>query len=496
MITRTMRKFFAITLFIIWVAHLCALSPSFAAVRAEKNTYYIDDAEGSAPIRNGNKKQARQEAQRAAYKDAIDKAMNIFAGEVNADMRNRVFAKSQSMVKNFRITNEIESGDTLYITGSCTIGERAFDGVLGPEVISMLGNPRVMIIVDEESSGNNASTVENELLQLFEKAGFEIVDKDQAQTLLALDPKKAFSDPEMLAGAAKTTKADIIIVARAQSGAQSTSRLGIKMYKPSASVQVKAVLTKTASQISSSTISRGTSNWQGSASAAGMIRSGLRQAADEIIYKIAYKMASGGSLGGITVNIQLANASFKDKQRLTEFLREEGQVFERGYSRQLTELDIVSPKNAESVAALISDYSLPDGVIEIEGQTAQTVAARVIPKAPVQREDPKPTQYIVINIYLEKLTRDEANDLRDELQNFIGSAGEIQGNFNSSPLNIEVKIAEGSEGTKNVMTIASFLKNDIKATKLTIDNPDGNSIKGRKSDGGMLDGIIPGSSWW
>ena len=80
-------------------------------------------------------------------------------------------------MKNFKITSETVSGDTLFITGSCSVGERAFDGVLGPEVISMLGNPRVMIIVDEES-GKNASVVENELLNLFEKAGYLIVDKD------------------------------------------------------------------------------------------------------------------------------------------------------------------------------------------------------------------------------------------------------------------------------------------------------------------------------
>ena len=216
-----MRKIFAA----VFVA-LCVLSlsvpPSVAAVRADKNTYFIDDAQGSATIQNGNTKKAREEARKAAYRDAIDKAMEMFAGDVNADMRNRVFAKSQSMVKNFKVTDETVDGDTLTITGSCSVSERAFDGVLGPEVISMLGNPRVMIIVDPESE-KNASTVENELLQMFEKAGYLIVDKEQAQALIALDPKMSFSD-EMLANAAKTIKADIIIVAHAASKCTSPAR--------------------------------------------------------------------------------------------------------------------------------------------------------------------------------------------------------------------------------------------------------------------------------
>lgn len=216
-----MSKFFITPL--VMLAFSLSVSPAFAAkVRAERNTYFIEDAQGQAVIIDG-KKQAREEAKRMAYRDAIDKAMDMFAGNPDSDMRNKVFAKSQSMVRNFKITSETISGDVLYITGSCSVGEKAFDGILGPEVISMLGNPRVMIIVDEES-GKNASVVEDELLRVFENAGYLIVDRDQAQTLLALDPRKAFSDPETLAGAAKTIKADIIIVARSSSGASHAER--------------------------------------------------------------------------------------------------------------------------------------------------------------------------------------------------------------------------------------------------------------------------------
>ena len=269
MITLIMRKIFAAAILSLCVLSLCAMPSSAARVRAEKSTYFIEDAEGSAVIKNGNTKQAREEAKRSASRDAIDKAMEMFAGSVGADMRNKVLAKSQSLVRNFKITSETVSGDTLFITGSCSVGEKAFDGVLGPEVISMLGNPRVMIVVDS-ASGNNASTVESELLSLFEKAGYLIVDNEQAKTLLALDPSKSFSD-EQLAGAAKTLKADIIIVAHATSSAAHAQRFGIHMYKPSGSVQLKAVLTKTAYQISSSTVSRGTKDWQGSSSAAGLM---------------------------------------------------------------------------------------------------------------------------------------------------------------------------------------------------------------------------------
>lgn len=480
-----MRKIFTAVLFAALVISLSA-DPSFSArVRADNSTYFIEDAEGFAVIVDGKKQQAREQAKRVAYRDAIEKAMEMFSGNPDAEMRNKVFAKSQSMVRNFKITSETISGDTLFITGSCSVGERAFDGVLGPEVISMLGNPRIMVIVDEEGD-KNASLVEEELLSIFEKAGYLIVDREQAQTLLALDPKKAFSDPEMLTAAAKTIKADIIIVARSSSGARHAQRFGIHMYQPSGSVQLKAVLTKTGYLISSSRVSRGTKNWQGNSYAGGFVKSAAKQAAEEIIYKIAYKMASAGSsLGGITVNIKLAGASFKDMENLTAYLKETGQVFERNYSPEMSELDLVSPKNARNVASLISDYSLPNGkFIEVDGLTAQTVSAKVKQSAPGKTEEKKPDiKYVVINIFLDKLDEDDARRIEYELGKFIGQAGEVQGDYQDPVLKINVKIAEGSDGAKNVYDIEAFLKNDMKkkGVDLLVDRPEGNSIKGSTS---------------
>ena len=477
---RIMRKFFAAILFALCILPIC--SQSFAAVRNEKNTYYIDDAEGSAIIKNGNKKQARQEAQKAAYADAIDKAVSMLAGEVNPDMKRRVLAKTQNMVKNFKITSETIDGDTMHIIGSCTVSERNFDGVLGPEIISMLGNPRVMIIVDKESS-SNASLVEDTLLQLFEKAGYLIVDRSQAQTLLALDPKKSITDADMLDKAAKTFRADIIIEAHATSGAQSAQRFGIKMYKPSASIHVKAVLTKTGYQISSSTVSKGTRDWQGSSSAGGMIRSGLQQAAEEIIYKIAYKLLSPNSMDGINVNIKLADATFDDIEQFTAYLKETGKVFDRGYSPELTELDFVSSKNARNVASLISRHPMPDErEIKIEGISAETVNARVVRKTPAPVEEKKDitVKYVVINIYIEKLYENEADRVMAELKNFIGTTAEIEENFTDSKLLVNVKFAENAQGAKNVHDIESFLRDEMKrrGVALVMDESQGNSIKG------------------
>ena len=206
-----------------------------------------------------------------------------------------------------------------------------------------------------------------------------------------------------------------------------------------------------------------------------MISSGLRQAAEEIIYKIAFKLSEGSG-----VNIQLANASFRDKQQLIEYLRKTGKVYERNYSNKLAELDLVSPKNAEEVALLIDGYTLSGGMIAVEGQNAQVITAKVTDIAPPPPPSPDIPVYIVINIYIEKLYPYEAEKVKKELREFIGSSGEVEDNFKDSTLRVNVKFPENAQGKKDVHDIEAFLRDEMtrRGVRLVVDKSEGNSIRG------------------
>ena len=250
-------------------------------------------------------------------------------------------------------------------------------------------------------------------------------------------------------------------MAHAASGAAHAQRFGINMYKPSASVNVKAVLTKTAYQISSTTISRGSKNWGGSSSAAGMIRSALRQAAEEIIYKIAYKMTSPTS----TVSIQLANASFGDIEEFTAFLKKSGQVFERSYSKQLAELDLVSPKSARNVASLISDYELPSGrKIEVNGLTAQTVSAKVSGNPGTE-----------IDVYVDNVMNEEnANELERLAVMVAGRAGKVEKSYAANLLRLTITYSSNPDDNNGIPALERSLRNN----RVRINEVTQNSIRG------------------
>ncbi len=472
-------------LFVLFMALLCLnATPSYASVRTEKDTFFIDDAQGHAVIRNGNTKTARDEARRMAYRDAVSKAAEACVSGLSAKVKTKAADKSPSLVKNFKVTSETISGDTLTLTASCTVSAKSLDGVLGSEVISMLGNPRVMILVDEQIGGKAPfiSTVETELLRQFEKAGYLIVDKEQAETLLALDPKKAFNDPAMLTAAAKTLRADIIVVARATAGATAKAqRFGIKMFKVGGSVQVKAVLTKTAYQITSTTYHGGSgNNWVGSSTSGvgGIFKSGAARAAEEIIYKIAYKMASTspGPDSLITVNIRVAGVSFKDvetiEERLREFAGDGGNIFERLYENDTVEIDVVSAKTARNLASFLSDYA------EIKGVTAQTVTAQM--EAPVAAAPSQPQ--VVINVYIDNVKNDiDAHEIEKALQELAGTAGKVSISYTNPALNITITYSKNPGDSQDSDAIVKTLK----GMDIRIDDASASSIKGWK-----------GSIWW
>lgn len=370
-----------------------------AGVKVQGGMYVVDDAEGWAPVKDGNKAAAREEAKRMAYRDALEKALGACVTGVtemeNYEVtRDKVFSKASGLVKDFQIlTEKVDEDGMLVLVGVCKVEERALDGELGPDVIAMLGDPRIMILVDERVGETVPfiSATESEALRIFERAGYLIVDPEQARTLLHLDPASAFDDPVKLAEAARTLRADIIVVGRAYADKFAAQKInGIMLYGVKGTVQLKAVLTKTAYQVGSQTVERSTGKVPAQTVEGGAERcfkEATAQAAEQIVYKIAYSMASAGSaLGGITVNVRLTDVSFQDAERIGELLRElagkGGEVFERSYEGKRLELDIVSEKTARAVASFLSENG-----VDVEGLTAQTIEGKIVARradAPTQ----------------------------------------------------------------------------------------------------------------
>ena len=351
------------------------------------------EVEGYAPIVDGAKNKAREDAKRSVMREALEKALGAYVTGIT-EMKNfevvkdKVFSQSQGIVKRMDIQREWEDSDgLLHLSAVCDVAEAALDGVLGPAVIDALGNPRIMVLLDERIGDKPSflSTAESEVLRVFEKAGYLLVDPTQAGTLKDIDLAAARSanDPEKLREIARDFQADVLIYGKAYASAYADQKIsGVRIYGVRSTVQLKAVLSASAYQLGSDTYEekqKGTSLEDGAVKG---LKPGASRAGKSLVNKIAYALISGsaGGIPGRTVKIKLIGVAFKEAKALKEELSGiEGVtgVYQRQFRKGELELDVVSDKTAEDLASILSDRGCEiDGVSGalVEGRGAEAPA--------------------------------------------------------------------------------------------------------------------------
>ena len=345
------------------------------------------EVEGYAPIVDGAKNKAREDAKRSVMREALEKALGAYVTGITEMkdfevVKDKVFSQSQGIVKRMDILREWEDSDgVLHLSAVCDVAEAALDGVLGPAVIDALGNPRIMVLLDERIGDKPSflSTAESEVLRVFEKAGYLLVDPTQAGTLKDIDLAAARSanDPEKLREIARDFQADVLIYGKAYASAYADQKIsGVRIYGVRSTVQLKAVLSASAYQLGSDTYEekqKGTSLEDGAVKG---LKPGASRAGKSLVNKIAHALISGsaGGIPGRTVKIKLIGVAFKEAKALKEELSGiEGVtgVYQRQFRKGELELDVVSDKTAEDLASILSDRGC-----EIDGVSGSLVEGR------------------------------------------------------------------------------------------------------------------------
>ena len=369
---------------------LCAplFSPleSYAAASSQADLITVE-AEGFAPIGSGGKNAAREAARRSAYRDALEKALGATVQGVTEMknyevVRDKVFSQTQGIVKNFDILREWEDDDgVFYISALCKVSFAALDGVLGPAVLDALGNPRVMVLIDERIGDTQSflSTTEGEVLRVFEKAGYFLVDPGQSELLkgIDLDAARRSGNPDQMRDLARTFRADVLIFGKAYASAFTRQRInGVNMYGGRSTVQLRAVLSNSAQMLGSDTIEEKTIGLTQEDGAIKGFKTAASISGKSLVHKIAYSLVSGsaGGIPGRTVNVKVMDIDFRAARALKDFLDGVDGVtgtYQRSYRNKTLELDVTSDKTAEDVAGLLSDQG-----IDIEDITSATVEGR------------------------------------------------------------------------------------------------------------------------
>jgi hypothetical protein len=358
----------------------CAL----AAAGKDASFIIVDKAEGVAPIVDGDITGARKEAEQKAYRDALRQAIGerVYGNResveimedsvVYAQVRDKIFRQANGIVKRFKITDEkiekiVDSGtgaihSFIRITASCKVGTLAIDGVLGPAVIDAMGNPRVLILVDEHIAGkkSSVSAAERAIFSVFEKAGYLILNS---------------SGPVN----AKKSGAEVLLLGKAEtSHVLREKRDGVSIFLVTARVHLQAFVGETEHLIGSKTVETSLESTRPTGVGAGKsLTKAASQASKEMIHKIAYALAFNSQNGspGVAVNIEIGGVSFSEAEIIIKALQKlvgrSGGVYERAYGNNVLEADVVTDITAKNIASFLSGQG-----IEIESFTQHTVRGK------------------------------------------------------------------------------------------------------------------------
>lgn len=365
-----------VSLFVLMGAVFCCFAQETINVQAS----------GVAAIVGGDVEKARSEARNQAYRDALEKGVGAMVQGITEVkdfqvVRDRVFSQSQGLVTSFEITREWEEDEVYHIQADCVISSKALDGVLGPAVIDMLGNPRVMVLVDESIGGERPflSTVEGEVLDVFEKAGYLLVDPGQAEQLsqMEIDAARETGDVQKLQELARHFQADVLIYGKAQGVPFTRQEIeGVSLYGVRSQVQLKAVISQTGYVLGTERIEakdKGTSVQDGAVKA---FQAATGKAAADLVNKVAYALVSGqtGGIPGRTFKVFIEGVDFAALRQIKESLENTSgvtAVYQRNFSNGKAELDVVAEKSAEDLAVDLSGLGM-----EITSMSANAIEGK------------------------------------------------------------------------------------------------------------------------
>jgi hypothetical protein len=199
-------------------------------VKPDKEQFVEVEAEGVVAPVPGNILATKDQGLMAAQRNAIEKAVGVYiTGQQIVSqavmIEENIFSRTAGYIKEYKILSEAQDGEFFKtkIYAKVKLGDVKKDlDALGLLIrTKKVGNPRVMVIIDEETDGKPSSekTAETIIVQQLLAAGYRVVDKDQMEKIKEEDKLKAaaLGDEKAAALIAKKFDADIAVAGKAKS---------------------------------------------------------------------------------------------------------------------------------------------------------------------------------------------------------------------------------------------------------------------------------------
>jgi hypothetical protein len=377
---------------------------------------------GLGVIYSGDIAKAKDDAVKDAIRNAVEQQTGMFVDsqtmvEMFETLQDSIYARATAYVLDYRIISEgYGSFENSYeVEIECTIARSMLQAKLDEldvrTITALIGNPRIMIIVEEENllEGYNyhyywydsldMGTTEMTLQEIFLDKDFPLVDADQARRNIDRDMVKAAltGDPLAAAEIGLQYGAEYVLTGKAVVKGSDivaygvTASSGMKSYQ--ATCNIKVYETDTATLIASTSKSDKAAHTDDLAGGNEALRKAAKSAADVVIAQIL-KDWSRRAATGSTVQMTVYNADNATLTKLEAWLRENVRGVEniivRSHFGLTAKLEIASDYDAAQIAKEINIKPHAEGDFEVivYGQTRSTIDIAIAPKG----ETPPPEE--------------------------------------------------------------------------------------------------------
>jgi len=346
------------------------------------------EAEGEANVIPGNRLNTRDQALSVAQRNAIEKAVGVLvSGQMVVSqarlIESQVFSKTAGYLKAWDILSEKEEDGlfTVKISAKVKLGDvrKDLDGLGLLIRTKKVGNPRVMVLVDETVDGqpSKSRTVETGLVKPLLDAGYKVVDLEQLAEIRSQDAvvRAARGDEKAAAELARRFGAEIALVGSVEThrlaGTDEVSLAGMISYR--GRLNLKAVKTSSGQMVLADS-REGSAMDLEAGTAATRCLTGLSEASGaELAQKLAPALWEGAE-------VQLAISGIKDfatLQSVVAALRAVDGVRDvtvRTFAGGAAELDCdLASGNAQTLAASLEGKRKPP--MEIKEVAAYRIEA-------------------------------------------------------------------------------------------------------------------------
>ena len=356
------------------------------------------EATGIGSIIGGDVAHARDDAIKDAKRNCVEQVVKVMVTSgtivnMSVVVEDRITTNAGGYIKSYQVLTESKGADglTYEVKLRAVVEKGDLKDDIG-ELLAKKGNPRVMVMMEEQNIGEDhwhwgvdLGVSEAALVEKFRTKGFQVVDKTQAIKKITREALESALEGDAKAMVAQALKygAEVLVVGKAfarEASKASEILGGTGMTSCQATVQARALNADDAKILASKTQTAPAAHIDATTGGTLALEKAGNLLGDYLIEQILKGWASTATT--VTMNVRgVTMGDLMDFEKTLEFeIRGVEGIDQRDFSGGVAEMEVKTWRNAKDLGREMSAKTLEKFKVNVTSMTANTIALRVTRK--------------------------------------------------------------------------------------------------------------------